>query len=316
MHAFIGTLFFLCLTLFLLTPLIGHGQVSDGRIEAVVRDEAGTVPPGATVKLFNMTSRKLVSQTAVDENGFVQFVVDTGRYRICVASLGYLEQCSDTLAIGQEQHPVVKHSFLLKSVMKVLDDVVIVAQRPTIQAEGNKLVLNTENSLSAGTSAMELLKTMPGVSTGQDDEILFRGTPGVQVTVNGKMTYLSGKELAEMLNGLNAADVAKIELLSSPSADFDAAGTGGVINIVTKKPQEKGYALEQRSTVSKGRYWMVNENLTGSYKTDKLQVDASFDYNTPHKNTISTSSHTISNGVNDIFLERSNEVSFKIKFYT
>jgi outer membrane receptor protein involved in Fe transport len=316
MHAFIGTWFFLCLTSFLLSPSIGHSQMSDGRIEALVQDEAGTVLSGATVKLFNVTTRQLVLQTIVDENGFVQFTVDTGKYRICVASLGYLEQCSDTLAIGQGSHQVVKRSFLLKSAMKVLEDVVIVAKRPTIQIDGNKLILNTENSLSAGTSAMELLKTMPGVSTGQDDEILFRGAPGVQVTINGKMTYLSGKELAEMLNGLNTADVAKIELLALPSANFDATGTGGVINIVTKKPQEKGYAVELRSTVSKGRYWMVNDNLTGSYKADKLQVDASLDYNTPHKNTISTSSHTISKGGNDILLERTNEVSFKIKFYT
>lgn len=316
MHAFIGTWFFLCLTSFLLSSLVGHGQIPDGRIVALVKNEAGTVLSGATVKLFNVTTRRLVLQSAVDENGFVQFAVDTGKYRICVASLGYLEQCSDTLAIGEGQHQVTKRSFLLKSAMKMLEDVVIVAQQPSIQAEGNKLILNTGNTLSASASAMDLLKTMPGVSTGQDDEILFRGTPGVQVTINGKMTYLSGKELAEMLNGLNAADVAKIELLSSPSADFDAAGTGGVINIITKKPQEKGYAMELRSTVSKGRYWMVNENLTGNFKNDKLQVDASFDYNTPHKNTISASSHTIFNGDNNILLERANEVSFKIKFYT
>jgi hypothetical protein len=306
---------FLCLTLFLMSPSVGHGRAPDGRIEVVVKDEDNIALRGATVKLFKEQTDKLVSQVSADENGFVQFTVDTGRYRICVVSVGYQEQCLDT-SVSKNGRELVALSFSLKSSVKVLDDVVIVAQRPTIQAEGNKLILSTENTLSAGNSAMELLKTMPGVSAGQDDEILFRGAPGVQVTINGKMTYLSGKELTEMLNGLHAADIAKIELLSSPSANFDAAGTGGVINIVTKRRQEKGYAVELRSTVSKGRYWMVNDNITGSFKHDKLQVDASFDYNTPHKNTISTSSHIISYGSNDMLLERANEVSFKIKFYT
>lgn len=197
-----------------------------------------------------------------------------------------------------------------------LREVVVTAQPPGIRAEGSKLILNTSNMLSSGISATELLKTMPGISIGQDDEILFRGSPGVQVMINGKMTYMTGKELAKMLNGLNAADISKIELQASPSAEFDASGTAGIINIVTKKQKESGYALELRSALSKGKYWMVNDNITGSFKNDRLNIDASFDYNTPHLFTRSSSSHTIYDRSNKIALERENEVSFKVKFYT
>lgn len=92
----------------------------------------------------------------------------------------------------------------------MLRDVTVDARKQRIEVSDSKLVLNVQNSaLSQGKSALEILTQMPGVSLGQDDEILLKGSTGVNVMVDGRMTYLSGKQLSTFLLGLNADNIAK-----------------------------------------------------------------------------------------------------------
>lgn len=198
-----------------------------------------------------------------------------------------------------------------------LDEVVLTFKEPLVEADKGKLTFNLKNSaLTTGQTALDMLKKLPGISVGQNDNILFRGASGINVMIDGKMTYLSGSQLANLLKGMSAEDINKIELITSPTAEFDAAGNTGIINIIPIKNIKKGYAVDLRTAVSKGKYWMTNENISASLRTKKINLYGSFDYNTPHRFTQNNSGNTINEEENTFQLNRENEKTFKIKYYT
>jgi outer membrane receptor protein involved in Fe transport len=195
--------------------------------------------------------------------------------------------------------------------------VTITGQKNRIEVKGSKITLNVQNSaVAAGGTAFDLLRQLPGVSIGQDDNIQLRGASGINVMIDGKMTYLSGKALVELLKGTSATNISKVELLLSPTAAFDAAGNAGIINIVNKKNAEKGYAIDLKTGISKGNRWMHNENVTASYRTGTFNISGSFDYNTPHRYLHNQSGNTIAENGKDIAIKRDYKAFVDVRFYT
>ncbi|QTE22717.1 outer membrane beta-barrel family protein [Polaribacter cellanae] len=208
-------------------------------------------------------------------------------------------------------------NIILKEDSQSLDEVVVTFKVPLIEADKGKLTFNLKNSaLTTGQTALDMLKKLPGVSVNQNDNILFRGASGINVMIDGKMTYLSGSQLSNLLKGMSAEDINKIELITSPTAEFDAAGNSGIINIIPIKKLKKGYAVDLRTTLSKGEYWMTNQNISASLRTKKINLYGSLDYNTPHKFFQSKSGNSINEGRNTFRLNRKNEKTYKIKYYT
>jgi len=200
---------------------------------------------------------------------------------------------------------------------KILKEVVINSKRKVFETDKGKLIFNVQNSaLTTGQTALDMLKKLPGVSLGQDEQISFRGSAGINIMVDGKMTYLSGNQLTNFLQGMSAEDINKIELITTPSAEFDAAGNAGIINIVPKRTLKKGYAVDLRSSVSKGKCWMTNQNISASMRTQKVNLYGSFDYNMPYSFMQGESGNTINNNGNVLQLNRENENDFKTKYYT
>lgn len=198
-----------------------------------------------------------------------------------------------------------------------LRQVTVTAARNNLQVENGRITLNVANSpLATGVSVFDLLKKMPGISISQDDNISLRGTEGVNVLIDGKMNYLSGKQLADFLKGLSSDNVVKIELITTPTAEFDAAGNAGFINIVTRRRTIRGYAIDLRSTVTRGSTWMFNENISASINTKQLSLYGSFDYNTPNRKVKSISGNTVLENDTAYRLERLNTSNYHIKFYT
>lgn len=198
-----------------------------------------------------------------------------------------------------------------------LQHVTVTAAKNNLQVENGRITMNVTNStLATGSSVFDLLKKMPGISISQDDNISLRGTEGVNVLMDGKMNYLSGKQLSDFLKGLNSDNVAKIELITAPTAEFDAAGNAGFINIVTRRRTIRGYGIDLRSTVTRGSTWMFNENISASINTKQLSLYGSFDYNTPNRKVKSTSGNTVKENGTAYHLKRTNTSNYHIKFYT
>ncbi|WP_205513231.1 outer membrane beta-barrel protein [Longitalea arenae] len=198
-----------------------------------------------------------------------------------------------------------------------LRQVTVTASRNNLQVENGRVTMNVSNStLATGSSVFDLLKTMPGISISQDENISLRGTEGVNVLIDGKMNYLTGKQLSDFLKGLSSDNVAKIELVTAPTAEFDAAGNAGFINIVTRRRTIRGFGIDLRSTLTRGSTWMYNENLSASINTRSLSIYGSFDYNTPNRKVKASSGNTVVEDDTSYRLQRSSISNYHINFYT
>lgn len=305
-----------CLFLSLFSFQQSYAQVYS--IEGFVKENKNTVLPYVNISLQHLNnSGSPVLKIFSDSLGYYRFDhLKEGRYVIIADNSGYKKALSDTILLDPEHSKVTK-DLSVKSLSKTLDEVVILKKKPMIEVDKGKMIFNvSNNTTNSGISAFELLKKIPGVGIGQNDDILLKGTSGVNIMIDGKMSYMSGNQLGIYLKGLSADDISKIELITNPSAAFDASGNAGLINIVTKTNKKKGYALSVRSSLSKGAFWMNNQNISGSINEDKWRAYASLDYNTPHRSKNSRSGNRILENGEYIDLERRNSVPFHIYYYT
>lgn len=130
--------------------------------------------------------------------------------------------------------------FVLAEETEQLAEVEVKAKRPLIERQMDKLVVNVSQSpLSAGSNGNDILRRAPGVRIDKDGNITVNGK-AVEVYVDGKPSYLSGQQLKAMLDGTDGNTIEKIEIISNPSAKYDASGQGGIINIKTKRNMMRG----------------------------------------------------------------------------
>ena len=122
-----------------------------------------------------------------------------------------------------------------------MKEVVVEGKKPFIQKLTDRIVVNVDNSIiSAGSSAMDVLERSPGVNIDQNDVISLRGKQGVIIMIDGKPTPMTGTDLANYLKGLPSNAIDRIDIITNPSAKYDAAGNSGIIDIHMKKDQRLG----------------------------------------------------------------------------
>ncbi len=286
-------------------------------IEGRVQNTALQPLHQATVQLQFISSKKASQMTSTDSLGQFRFsLVDTGKYRLIATYSGYGPQVSDTILL-REGLPISKYNFTLQKESNHLADVTVRAATPPVQVESGKLIFDLQKqAVTAGQTAFDVLKKLPGIGIDQNENILFRGTVGVNVLVDGKMTYLNGAALTNYLKGVLAEDINKIELIATPGAELDAAGNAGIIQIITKRKKTQGYAVDFRSVVSRAKYWMNNQNITASLRTKTVSLYSSFDYDTPHRFYDKVSGNTLPGSGGSQYLQRTQQTIFKIKYTT
>jgi hypothetical protein len=156
---------------------------------------------------------------------------------------------------------------------------VVEGQKPLIEQHMDKTVMNVQNSIvSAGSTALEVLEKAPGIVVDQNDNISMRGRQGVIVMIDGKPVPMSGSELANMLRGMSANSVEKIELITNPSAKYDAAGNSGIIDIRLKRDESQGTNGTVSSSFGQGKYFKSNQGLQLNHRSKKFNVFGSYNY--------------------------------------
>src|SRR5205085_11969013 len=116
-----------------------------------------------------------------------------------------------------------------------IQGVTVTSQKPMIEVKADKTILNVEGTINAvGYDALELLRRSPGVMIDKDDNVSLAGKNGVQVFIDGKPSPLAGADLANFLKSLQSAQIEAIEIITNPSAKYEAAGNAGIINIRLK----------------------------------------------------------------------------------
>ena len=201
-------------------------------IKGSVMDTKGTPMPFVTISVLDKDS-SLITGAITDEQG--KYSIESPSL-VGRAGEGFLIQAS---YIGYHT-AFGGPDFVLREETERLAEVEVKAKKPLIERQMDKLVVNVSASpLSAGSNGNDILRRSPGVRIDKDGNITVNGK-GVEIWIDGKPSYLSGQQLKAMLDGTDGNTIEKIEIISNPSAKYDASGQGGIINIKTKRNMMKG----------------------------------------------------------------------------
>ncbi|WP_224995772.1 outer membrane beta-barrel protein [Cesiribacter sp. SM1] len=223
----------------LLKPFGVQAQTTSG-IEGKLVDDAQQPLPYANVVLFK--GEELVTGVVSTKDGsFSLPLQQTGSYSIRITAIGYNDYTLPAINVPQLPFHKDLGIITIQEAVEQLNTVEVVASKPTILLEDDKLIVDVESStLANGGTALDVISRSPGVLVDSDGNISLNGRQGTMVMIDGKPTYLSAAELQQFLASMPADGVKSIELISNPSARYDAQGTGGIINIRLKKNSLRG----------------------------------------------------------------------------
>ena len=251
-------------------------------LKGLVQNTNNEVVNSATLFLKDGKTGQIVNQMASNINGTFSFAAGSGNYVISVSYLGVLSYQSDLIRLSENTDlGIIK----IKTTENSLQEVIIQssANKPMIKIEGRKMIYNVQNSITAqGSNALEALKKTPGVIVNQDNSITLNGASGALVMINGRQTYLQSEELAQLLKSMASSDLKSIEVIRNPSSEYDASGTGGIINLVLKKSIAEGFNGSINNGVAYGSTLKQNTNLSLNYRKDKFNLFANYNHNFGH----------------------------------
>lgn len=248
-----------------------------------VRDEANRAIPYANVLLLNARDSSLVKGTVASDVGAF-FLENTthGRFLLVASMVGYKKCYSQGFNFPQTDTQTFV--LIMTEEPKNLNEVTVTAKKPLFEQQIDKLVVNVESSITAaGGTALEVLERSPGVNVNRQNNVLsMSGKTGVMVMLNGKLTRLPMDAVIQMLSGMNASTIEKIELITSPSARYDAEGDAGIINIITKKNLNYGTNGTFSGTLGYGWYEKPSASLGLNHRREKLNLFGDYAYARDH----------------------------------
>ncbi|MEJ7778479.1 MAG: TonB-dependent receptor [Daejeonella sp.] len=245
-----------------------------GRITGTILDSATRKPVDyATVALGRAGTAKNTNGALTDEKG--SFKIDNisaGSYRVTIAFLGYQTKIIDSVKTTPEKPDLNLGRILLSSNQKMLGEVVVTGTTPIIENKIDKLIYNAEQDVAiAGGNATDVLRKVPLLSVDFEGNVSLRGSQNVKVLINGKPSGSMANNMADALKAIPADQIKNVEVITSPSAKYDAEGTSGIINIITKKNNLAGVS----GSVNGGMGTRQNSgNLNLNAKTGRLAVTA------------------------------------------
>jgi hypothetical protein len=225
------------LFLLLLLCVFAQGVLAQGFLSGNVRDAKGQPVGFVNVAMLHAATGAVVTGTIAGEAGDFKLATPAaGSYKLKLSFLGYTPLETAPFEVNNSSFNKDFGNLVLQEDTKMLQEVVVQAMRPTVVAYADKMVVSVEGTaMAGGATAFEVLSKSPGVWVDQEGNINLNGKPGVQVMQDGRSSYLSGKELQNLLQGMSADNIKDLEIIANPSAKYDAEGASGIININLKK---------------------------------------------------------------------------------
>jgi hypothetical protein len=293
-------LFLLNFTLF---AFVSNAQVE---VQGKITDEKNAPLPFVSVALLSAKDSTLVKGALTDESGnFSIPSVSEGNYLILTTSVGFEKNFSEKFSIKADSKTATV-DFKMKEATKMLNEAVVTATRPLFEQKADRLVVNVANSpIAAGSTALEILKKVPGVVLIQD-KVTLGGNKNVQVWIDGKPSPYT--DMNEALRNMPGDQIDRIELISQPGAQYDAAG-GPILNIIMKRNAELGFTgtaslslggfRVNQSDMGAGNrnYYRLNPSLNLNYRSGIVSLFANMTYNQGDYFTIIKTSRYIQNQV-------------------
>jgi outer membrane receptor protein involved in Fe transport len=252
---------------------------STGKIQGSVKDETGKGLTSATVSLLRAGDSVLLKMAVSETSGSFEFSnIREGSYLLSVSTVGFDKAFTKTFAFNANQVLEIPAITLVANANN-MSAVVVQARRPLVENKIDKMVVNVDAApTNAGSTALEVLEKSPGISVDRDGNISLKGKQGIIVLMDGKQTYLSGQDLANLLRNMPASQLDQIEIMTQPSAKFDAAGNSGIINLRTKKSLMRGFNGSVNLSFVQGRYPKSPNSLQFNYRTPKFNLFTNLSY--------------------------------------
>lgn len=255
-------------------------QEKSSKITGVVTDNQQKPIDYANIALLYVKDSSLVKMAFSNEQGkYTLEKIPAGNYLILASVMNHSKVYSPVFEVQNSTSVVNLKPIILVQENKVLTEVKISSKKPLIERKMDKTIVNVESSsILAGSNALDILEKSPGVTVSNDDVISMSGKQGVLILINGKQTYLSEADVAGMLRNMQSNEIETIELISSPSAKYDASGTAGIINIKTKKDKRAGGNGTLTLGTGYGSTSKYNAGTNLNYRKDKFNIFGNYNF--------------------------------------
>ncbi|HYM92948.1 MAG TPA: TonB-dependent receptor, partial [Chitinophagaceae bacterium] len=250
------------------------------QISGFVKDQQGNGLEKTTVSLLNAKDSSVIKLAVTNDNGkFVLNISKPGHFLVTVSHVGYVPQYSKVFELtgsGDVDLPAMQ----LAKVTAELKDVVVTSKKPIVEVKADKMILNVEGTINAtGNNALDLLRKSPGVMVDKDENITLAGKNGLQIYIDGRPTPLSGTDLSNFLKSIQSTEIESIEIITNPSAKYEAAGNAGIINIKLKKNKTFGTNGSLNLGYGIATYPKYNAGLSLNHRDKNVNIFGNYNYN-------------------------------------
>ena len=298
----------LCLLSFF--SITSHAQSltkGNGKITGLVLNSETNLPVEfANIAVIDLTTGKPVDGNVANEKG--EFTIEhvvSGTYRVAISFIGYETIRIDNVNVPEKKSEINLGSVKLSTVNTVLSEVVVQSQRELVEEKVDRTIYNAENDkTSRGGDATDVLKRVPLLSVDMDGNVSLRGNQNIRVLINNKPSTIAASSVADALKQIPADQIKSVEVITSPSAKYDAEGSAGIINIITKKNTMQGATLSLNSGFGlRGSNLGVNGSLRNGKMGFSLGGFGRAEYNV--NGNFENSQATISGSAEKLTLQKS-----------
>lgn len=248
-----------------------YGKISDAQTNETI--------PYASAFLLDRKTKATIKIVQSDLDGNFSITnLPNGVYSFKASYVGYQSMVRDSISITK----TIKNINLGNVKMKtgkgsLLNEVTVTGQKVAMQLGIDKKVFSVDQSLvSEGGSATDVLENVPSVQTDMDGNVSLRGSTGVRVLIDGKASLIGGGDVAMILKSIPASSIETVEVISNPSAKYDAEGQSGIINIVLKKNKKLG--LNGSVALTAGNRDNYNANTSLNFQNNKINLYGNYSY--------------------------------------
>lgn len=277
---------FLTLAICITTVKLNAQTTGDGKITAKVVDaKTNETIPFATAVILNRKTKALIKGIQTDINGNLTLVgLPKGVFTFKLSYVGYQTMVRDSITINASINNINLGTIKMNTAKgTALNEVTITAAKSTMQLGVDKKIFSVDQSLvSEGGSAADLLQNVPSVQSDMDGNVSLRGSTGVKVLIDGKPSLIAGGNVAQILQSIPASSIESVELITNPSAKYDAEGQSGIINIVLKKNKKLG--LNGNLALTAGNRDNYNASTSLSFQNNKINLYGNYSYRYGNRN--------------------------------
>jgi iron complex outermembrane recepter protein len=265
-------------------------QIAKSIISGRIIDQSKKPTPDANVTLLRQEDGTVAGGDVTGDDGsYTIEVANAGKYKLRINALGFGDKIIEEIDIAVIGSNKKMSDITLSKSETTLKGVEIVKERNLLEMSIDKKTFNVDKNItSAGGSAADMLQNVPSVTVDADGNVSLRGKSNVTILIDGRPATLMGGDVASALQSLPAASVESVEVITNPSSKYDAQGSTGILNIITKK--DKNIGLNGSATLGIGTRDKYNGGINMNLKNDKwnFSLNSNFrDNNNYNRGTVS-----------------------------